>query len=508
MAGMRKNGNGPSLRLEEKLWATADKMRGHVDAAEYKHVVLGLIFLKYISDIFLERRQQLCDAGIDPEEPGNYRQENIFWVPINARWPYIQHNAQEEYIGKLLDEAMELIENENAGLQEILPHGYARPSLDKRRLGGIIDLIGTIGLGDSASRSRDILGYVYEYFLGRFAEAERRGGEFYTPQSVVKLLVEMIEPYHGIVYDPCCGSGGMFVQSERFVLAHGGQVDDLHIYGQELNPATWRLCKMNLAIRGIEGNIGKGAADTFHDDLHKDLKADFILANPPFNASDWGGERLRRDIRWRYGQPPLTNANAAWIQHIIHHLSPSGMAGIVLTNGSLSVGQAEGEIRKAIIEDDLVDCIVSLPTQLFYNTQIATCLWFIAHNKKTAQFRDRSKQTLFIYANNRGVSVDRTHRELSADDINFIASIYHAWRNKDTRYTDIPGFCKSATIDEIKQHNWALVPGRYVGFDNSVLPTWDQSRLREEVARLETPIQEISKASEAAITVLKELLNG
>ncbi len=353
------------------------------------------------------------------EDRDEYRAENIFWVPKEARWPYLQANAKQPTIGKLIDDAMVAIEKENISLKGVLSKDYARPSLDKQRLGELIDLIGTIGLGDKESRSKDILGRVYEYFLGKFASAEGKGGgEFYTPQSVVKLLVEMIEPYQGRVYDPCCGSSGMFVQSEKFIKVHGGRLSDLSIFGQESNPTTWRLAKMNLAIRGIEANLGPYNADTFQNDLHKDLKADFILANPPFNDSDWGGDRLREDVRWKYGKPPVGNANFAWVEHIIHHLSPNGIAGFVLANGSMSSNQSgEGEIRKAIIEADLVDCMIALPGQLFYGTQIPACLWFLTRNKKNGKFRNRSGQTLFIDARKLGYLVDRTHLELSDEEI-------------------------------------------------------------------------------------------
>ncbi|MCL4207662.1 MAG: type I restriction-modification system subunit M [Pirellulaceae bacterium] len=479
----KKSGNGANLGFEEKLWAAADKMRGHMDAAEYKHVVLGLIFLKYISDAFEERRAMLEQLASDPasdwyvkepseryqvmEDRDEYVAESVFWVPKVARWEHLQANAPQPTIGKLLDEAMVAIEKDNPVLKGVLSKDYARPSLDKHRLGELINLIGTIGLGDAESRSKDILGRVYEYFLGRFANAEGKGGgEFYTPQCVVRLLVEMIEPYKGRIYDPCCGSGGMFVQSEKFVLAHGGRVGDLSIYGQESNNTTWRLCKMNLAIRGIEGNIGPHQADTFHNDVHKDLKADFILANPPFNVSDWGGDRLREDARWKYGTPPVGNANFAWVQHMVHHLAPSGIAGFVLANGSMSSNQSgEGEIRRKMIEADLVDCMIALPGQLFYTTQIPACLWFLARSKKNGKFRDRRAQTLFIDARKMGALVDRTHRDLTDDDIQRIAKTYHAWRGEKGagKYADVPGFCKSATLDEIVSHGHVLTPGRYVG---------------------------------------------
>jgi type I restriction enzyme M protein len=356
-------------------------------------------------------------------------------------------------------------------LKGVLPKDYARPSLDKTRLGELIDLIGGIGLGDAESRAKDVLGRVYEYFLGKFASAEGKGGgEFYTPQSVVRLLVEMIEPYKGRIYDPCCGSGGMFVQSEKFVLAHGGRVGDLSIYGQESNPTTWRLCKMNLAIRGIEGNIGPQNGDTFHGDLHKDLRADYILANPPFNISDWGGERLREDVRWKFGTPPVGNANFAWVQHMIYHLAPSGFAGFVLANGSMSSNQSgEGDIRRQLIEQDLVDCMIALPGQLFYTTPIPVCLWFLARAKKNGKFRDRRGHTLFIDARKLGQLVDRTHRELTEDEIARIGKTYHAWRGEKGagKYADVAGFCKSATTEEITGHGFVLTPGRYVGAEET-----------------------------------------
>jgi type I restriction enzyme M protein len=482
-ARTRKTATGANLGFETKLWQAADKLRGHMDAAEYKHVVLGLIFLKYISDAFEEQHQFLLRETADSqseyfvreeasryevaEDRDEYAAENVFWVPKEARWSYLQANAKQSAIGKLIDNAMVAIEKENPFLRGVLSKDYARPSLDKQRLGELVDLIGTIGLGDAENRSKDILGRVYEYFLGQFASAEgKKGGEFYTPRCVVKLLVEMIEPLKGRVYDPCCGSSGMFVQSEEFIRAHGGRLGDISIFGQESNPTTWRLAKMNLAIRGIETNLGPTNADTFHNDVHKDLKADFILANPPFNMSDWGGERLRDDVRWKYGIPPAGNANFAWVQHMIHRLAPNGIAGFVLANGSMSSNQSgEGEIRRAIIEADLVDCMIALPGQLFYGSPIPACLWFLARNKGNGKFRDRRGQTLFIDTRKMGHLIDRIHRELSDEEITRIADTYHAWRGEKgaSTYKDMPGFCRSVTIEEMRSHGHVLTPGRYVG---------------------------------------------
>jgi type I restriction enzyme M protein len=483
-----KSNGGANLGFEQTLWLAADKLRNNMDAAEYKHVVIGLIFLKYISDAFEELYAQLLkevDQGADPEDPDEYRAENVFWVPKEARWSFLQNNAKQPTIGKLIDDAMVAIERDNPSLNGVLPKDYARPALDKQRLGELIDLVGTIGLGDKENRSKDILGRVYEYFLSQFASAEgMKGGQFYTPRCVVQLLVEMLAPYKGRVFDPCCGSGGMFVQSEKFIQEHGGRVGDISVYGQESNPTTWRLAKMNLAIRGIDGNLGKEYADSFHNDLHKDLKADYILANPPFNSKDWGGERLREDVRWKYGVPPVSNANFAWVQHFIHHLAPYGLAGFVLANGSMSSNQSgEGEIRKNIIEDDLVDCMVALPGKLFYSTQIPVCLWFLARNKSNGRFRDRRRQTLFIDARKMGTMIDRVHRELTDEDIKRIAGTYHAWRgDKDAgEYEDVPGFCKSVTADEIAAQGYVLTPGRYVGAEDI---EDDDEPFEEKMARL------------------------
>ena len=505
MPPKRKSPNGGApLGLEATLWQAADKLRNNMDAAEYKHVVLGLLFLKYVSDSFEEHHAKLTNEvsqGANPEDPDEYRADNVFWVPKEARWSVLQANAKRPEIGKVIDDAMVAIERDNKSLKGVLPKDYARPGLDKQRLGELIDLVGTIGLGDKEHRSRDMLGRVYEYFLSQFASAEgKRGGQFYTPRSVVRVLVEMLAPYKGRVYDPCCGSGGMFVQSEKFIEAHGGRIGDISIYGQESNHTTWKLAAMNLAIRGIAANLGPENADSFHKDLHPDLKADYILANPPFNSSDWGGDRLREDRRWVYGVPPASNANFAWVQHFLSHLAPNGVAGFVLANGSLSSNQSgEGEIRKNMVEADVVDCIVALPGQLFYSTQIPVSLWFVSRNKKNGKglegkpLRDRSGEILFIDARKLGFMADRTHRDLSDEDIVKIAGTYHHWRGDGAgQYEDIPGFCKKATLEEVRTHGHVLTPGRYVGAEEV---EGDGEPFEEKMKRLTTQLDEQFKES-------------
>ena len=478
---------------EAQLWRMADALRGSMDAAEYKHVVLGLIFLKYISDAFEEAHAQLETEraeGADPEDPDEYRAQRIFWVPPEARWGYLKKQTRQTTIGRAVDDAMAAIERDNPALKDVLPKDYARPALDKARLGQVVDLVSNIRVGGAEARATDVLGRVYEYFLEQFALAEgRKGGEFYTPRSVVRLLVEMLEPYNGRVYDPCCGSSGMFVQSMEFIRAHasgngnGGKARrDISIYGQESNYTTWRMARMNLAIRGIAGQVEHG--DSFHNDRHPDLRADYILANPPFNVSDWGGDRLRDDARWQYGAPPAGNANFAWVQHFLHHLAPRGTAGFVLANGSMSSSQSgEGEIRRNIVEADLVDCIVALPGQLFRSTQIPACLWFLSRGRRNGAYRDRPGEMLFIDARALGHMVDRTHRDLSAADIARVAGAYHAWRGERDAgdYADEPGFCKSAALAEVRRHGHVLTPGRYVG---AAPQEEDAEPFAEKMARL------------------------
>lgn len=468
--------NNKSESFEKTLFKAADKLRKNMDAAEYKHIVQGLIFLKYISDSFEVLHVKLKEGkgeyeGADPEDADEYRAENVFFVPTAARWPYLHSHAKQPSIGKDIDDAMEVIEKENPTLKGILPKVYARPNLDKAALGGLIDLIGNIALGTEAAKSKDILGRVYEYFLGEFANAEgKKGGQFYTPKSIVRLMVEMIEPYHGRVYDPACGSGGMFIMSEKFVEEHKGKLDDISIYGQESNQTTYRLCRMNLALHGIDGSQVKWNNEgSFLNDAHKDLKADFIIANPPFNDSDWSGELLKNDGRWKYGAPPAGNANFAWLQHMVYHLSPKGIMACVLANGSLSSQSSnEGEIRKQLIDNDLVDCIVGLPKQLFYNTGIPACIWFLSRKRLGNGDRKRTGEILFIDANETGYMTDRTHRAFNEEDIAKLAGTYHQWRSKNGKYKDVKGFCKSAKMDEIRKHNYVLTPGRYVGIEDQV----------------------------------------
>jgi type I restriction enzyme M protein len=461
--------NGANLGFEAQLFLAADKLRKNLEPSDYKHVALGLIFLKHISNAFEAKRAALlAEDATAAEDPDEYLAENVFWVPKEARWSHLQARAKQPTIGKLIDDAMTAIEAHNPGLKGVLPKDYNRPALDKVMLGELIDLVSGIGMGEPGDKAKDILGRVYEYFLGGFAGSEgKRGGEFYTPRSVVRVLVEMLEPYKGRVYDPCCGSGGMFVQSEKFVESHGGRISDIAIYGQESNYTTWRLAKMNLAVRGIDADIRWNNEGSFHKDELKDLRFDYVLANPPFNVSDWGGDRLREDARWTYGLPPVANANYAWLEHILWHLAPNGTAGVVLANGSMSSAQSgEDTIRKAMVDGDVVDCMVALPGQFFYSTQIPACLWFLARNKNTrAKWRDRRGEVLFIDARKLGTLVDRTRKEFSHEDIARIANTYHAWRGEKSAgpYADVPGFCKAAKVEEIRGHNFVLTPGRYVG---------------------------------------------
>jgi len=472
--------------LEVALWKSADKLRKNIDAAEYKHVVMGLVFLKYISDSFEELYNLLAAGegeytGADPEDKDEYQAENVFFVPSVARWSFLLANAKLPSIGKIVDEAMDAIEKENNSLKGVLPKVYAKDNLDSKSLGGLIDLIGNIALGDAKARSADVLGHVFEYFLGEFALAEgKQGGQFYTPKSVVELLVKMLEPYKGRVFDPCCGSGGMFVQSEKFVIEHQGRINDISIYGQESNQTTWRLAKMNLAIRGIDASQVKWNNEgSFLNDAHKDLKADFIIANPPFNVSDWSGDLLRKDGRWQYGTPPVGNANYAWIQHFIYHLAPTGTAGFVLAKGSLTSNTSnEGEIRKALIEANLIDCIVNLPAKLFLNTQIPASIWFVKRGRST-------NRILFIDARNKGHLINRRTKELSHEDTDYIAQTYHNWKVQEN-YEDIKGFCKSSSLDEVRELNYVLTPGRYVGLEE----VEDSFDFKERFAALQAQLKE------------------
>lgn len=506
-----KSNSGGDLGFEGELFKVADKLRGNMEPSDYKHVVLGLIFLKYISDAFDTKYQALMAE--DPafaEERDEYAADNVFWVPKEARWSHLQANAKLPTIGTLIDDAMRLIEKDNESLKGVLPKDYARPALNKIMLGELIDLISGIAMNESSGASKDVLGRVYEYFLSQFAGAEgKRGGEFYTPRSVVRVLVEMLEPYSGRIYDPCCGSGGMFVQSDKFVREHGGRIGDIAVYGQESNYVTWRLAKMNLAVRGIDSDIRWNNEGSFHKDELRDLKADFILANPPFNISDWGGDRLREDVRWKYGVPPAGNANYGWLQHIIHHLAPNGTAGVVLANGSMSSAQSgEDVIRCEMLNQDVIDCMVALPGQLFYSTQIPACLWYLARNKNPGNgWRDRRGEVLFIDARKMGVMIDRVRRELTDEDAQRIADVYHAWRGeKDAgEYVDVAGFCKSVKLEEIAKHGHVLTPGRYVGSEEV---EDDEEVFVEKMARLTEQLGEQMKNGAKLDVLIRQKLGS
>ncbi|PCC26634.1 N-6 DNA methylase [Glutamicibacter sp. BW78] len=493
---MARRAAKPAETLEQTLWKTADKLRGNQEPSEYKHVVLGLVFLKYVSDRFEERREELkvelAAEGIKPEridsfleDRDEYTSRNVFWVPELARWGYIQSVAKLSVVGEDIDQAMDLVEKENPSLRGVLPRNYGRDGLDKRRLGELVDLIGSIGFTESDDHGADdVLGRVYEYFLGQFAgkETGKDAGAFYTPRSVVKTLVEMLEPYKGRVYDPAAGSGGMFVQSAEFVKAHGGKRTDISVYGQEFTDTTWKLAKMNLALRGIEADMGSHSADSFSEDLHQDLRADFVIANPPFNVSDWWDAKLADDPRWKYGTPPPSSANFAWVQHFIHHLAPNGTAGFVLANGSLSSkSSGEGEIRRKLVEAGLVDCIVAMPDKLFFNTGIPVSLWFVSKGRDGNGHRERLDEVLFIDARKLGDMESRKLRVLDDDAIEKIAGSYHAWRNHDGGYEDVLGFVKAANIDEIEKHDFVLTPGRYVGAEEAEI---DDEPIDERIERL------------------------
>lgn len=513
MARPKKSIETSEEPIEKQLWKSADKLRKNIDAAEYKHVVLGLIFLKYISDAFEELYSKLKSGegefvGADPEDKDEYKAENVFFVPDIARWSFLQSKAKLPTIGKEIDNAMDAIEKDNPSLKDVLPKVYARGNLDPTSLGGLIDLIANIALGDAKARSADVLGHVFEYFLGEFALAEgKKGGQFYTPRSVVELLVEILEPYKGRVFDPCCGSGGMFVQSEKFVAGHQGKVNDISIYGQESNQTTWRLAKMNLAIRGIDSSQVKWNNEgSFLNDAHKDLKADFIIANPPFNVSDWSGELLRTDGRWKFGTPPAGNANYAWIQHFLYHLSPSGIAGFVLAKGSLtSKSSGEGDIRKALIEARLVDCIVNLPAKLFLNTQIPASLWFLSRNKANRGYRNRTDEILFVDARNEGALINRRTKVLRPEDIQKIAQTYHEWRKSKGTYEDIKGFCNSASIEQVKELDYVLTPGRYVGLTDDEDDFDFNERFTSLKLEFESQLAEEAKLNQAILYNLKKV---
>lgn len=502
-----------ALGLEDALWESANSLRSSMDAAEYKHVVLGLLFLKYVSDKFEARHTELNELVQDEtsdyymptedarqavlEDRDEYTAEGVFWIPAGHRWSDLRAAGKQTNIGQRIDAAMEAIEGENSSLKGVLPKTYARRELTPATLGGLIDTFSRDDLAAAEHEGLDVLGRVYEYFLAQFASNEgKNGGEFYTPRSVVSLLTEMLSPYSGRVYDPCCGSGGMFVQAEHFIEAHGGSRNDISVFGQERNPTTWRLAQMNLAIRGIEAKLGPEWGDSFHSDLHPDLRADFIMANPPFNISDWKGELLTDDPRWKYGTPPPGNANYAWLQHMLHHLSPTGTMGVVLANGSLTVNTSgQGEIRQRMVDDDVVECIVALPSQLFYSVQIPVSLWFITKDKTGRKVkterpqRDRKGEVLFIDAREAGYMENRTHRNLSAEDVARIADTYNAWRGDPSLppYEDIPGFCASTTIDQVAKAGYALSPGRYVGTE---VVEDDGEPVEEKIARLADEIRE------------------
>lgn len=489
MAKAKKAKSTEEKPFEQLLWSAADKLRKNIDAAEYKHYVLGLLFLKYVSDAFDELYQKIINkegehAYDDPEDKLVYSSNYVFFVPQHSRWNYLVSRAKLPTIGEDVDTAMDLIEKENTKLRGVLPKQFARPQLDKMVLGELIDVINNINIGNEAARKKDLLGVVYEYFLGQFALAEgRKGGQFYTPRSVVQLLIEMLQPNKGKVYDPCCGSGGMFVMSEKFVLQHQGRIDDITIYGQESNQTTWRLAVMNLAIRGIDPEQVKWNSEgSFLKDAHPDLKADFIIANPPFNISDWSGELLRNDGRWKYGVPPVGNANYGWLQHMLYHLAPTGKAGVVLSKGALTTKQSgEYDIRKAMLEDGVIDCIVNLPTKLFLNTQIPACLWFLNRDKN----RKRKGEVLFIDARNQGFLINRRTREFTNEDVAQISDTYHHWLNSRNEYSDIPGFCKSATLEDIKTMDYVLTPGRYIGLPDEE----DDFNFKERFTKLQEELE-------------------